>query len=66
MPTKGQPISISVPIQINGDRVTLSRRDWDRILSHISDRDVVYETQLALRPKAMPKRAYKKRVTKPK
>jgi hypothetical protein len=57
----------NIPFTLDGDKVTLSKQDWDYILTLISDRDVSYSSHLSLRPKAAPakmKRTYKKRKVK--
>ena len=58
--------TVSISITLDGDQVTLSRKDWDRLLTFVGDRDVSYNTQLSLKPKnvASPKMKrgpYKKR-----
>jgi hypothetical protein len=46
--------TVSIPITYDGDRVILSKRDWERVLGYIGNRDVSINTTLNLKPRTAP------------
>jgi hypothetical protein len=54
---------IVISYALEGDDVRLSKVNFDRLLSHVKDRDISFMTSVALKPKLKPKmkRTYKKK-----
>jgi hypothetical protein len=55
---------IVISYVLEGDDVKLSKANFDRLLSHVKDRDIAFMTSVALKPRkptVKMKRPYKKR-----
>lgn len=58
---------IVISYALEGDEVRLSKANFDRLLSHVKDRDISFLTSVALKPKKaaakMKRGPYKKKLT---